>query len=160
VETIQGKYNAKGARLGLSLARFKVNESHSAKRGFTLIEVLLAVAVLSLGLIAIVGSFGRSLDAMGSAVSAVEATAVLEETLWRVKADPETYLRQGEGSVEGFGDQVRWKVESRPDPFGMQLGDPLQHVWVSVGWDEGGSRRSVGASTLVWTPTVSSGEGG
>jgi general secretion pathway protein I len=130
------------------------------RRGFTLIEVLLAVAVLSLGLIAIVGSFGRSLDAMGSAVSAVEATAALEETLWRVKADPEAYLRKGEGSVDGYSDQVRWKVESRPEPHGMQRGDPLQHVWVSVGWNEGGSRRSVGASTLVWLPAVSVGEGG
>ena len=160
VQTTHGDNNVGGMRRGFVPERFETRKRHSARRGFTLIEVLLAVAVLSLGLVAVVGSFGRSLDAMGTAVSAVEATGALEEMLWRVKADPETYLRQGAGSVEGYGDQVRWKIESRPDPHGMQRGDPLHHVWVSVDWSEGGSRRSVGASTLVWLPAVSSGEGG
>jgi general secretion pathway protein I len=128
------------------------------ERGFTLIEVLLAVAVMSVGLVAVVGSFGSSLDAMGTAVSACHATAALEETIWKVKADPYGYLKRGEGEVGGYGGAMRWKVEERPLPRGIERGDPLLHVWVSVAWREEGRRRSIGASTLVWSPPLPGGE--
>jgi prepilin-type N-terminal cleavage/methylation domain-containing protein len=121
-------------------------------RGFTLIEVLLAVAVMSVGLVAVVGSFGSSLDGLDTAVSASEATYALEETIWRVKADPYGYLKRGEGEVEGYSGAFRWKVEERRLPQGLERGDPLLHVWVSVEWRAEGGHRSIGASTLVWSP--------
>ena len=126
----------------------------TCRRGFTLVEVLVAVAVLSIGLVAVVGSYSRSLDAMGTAVSAADATAALEEVIWLVKASPEKYLRQGEGHVQGYGGGLYWKVESRPEPQGVRRGDPLQHVWISVRWREGETWRSIGASTLLWSPTA------
>jgi general secretion pathway protein I len=132
----------------------RLNLPRSCRSGFTLVEVLVAVAVLSIGLVAVVGSYNRSLSAMGTAVSAAEATAALEETMWLVKGDPEKYLREGEGPVGGRGGNLYWKVERRPQPQGLSLGDPLQHVWVGVRWREGGTWRSIGASTLVWSPTA------
>jgi len=56
--------------------------SKSKNKGFTLLEVMLAVAVLSLGLVMVVRSFATSLRAIKISHNFLVANLLLEERIW------------------------------------------------------------------------------
>jgi len=129
----------------------------SARRrsaGFTLIEVLVALAIVGLALGAAAATFGNSLTAHETAADAEAALAVAEEQLALAAASP----RPG-NAVGTFAGRFAWRTTIAPyDDGGNKAADPphslpvLYRVAVSVAWRDGRRSREVALSTLRLGP--------
>ena len=77
-------------------------------RGFTLVEVLVAIVVLEVGLLGVVGTLVLAAENMRRAVSLERAVAEAERVYDSLAGDPST--GSGEGSVPGG--RLRWSVSA------------------------------------------------
>jgi len=118
--------------------------------GFTLIEVLVALAIVGLALGAIAGVFGNGLAGHETAADAENALALAEERLALAGTTP----RPGSSSGDFAGRFVWGTTVSPYEDEGAKAGDTtatrptLYRVAVSVAWHDGHRRREVSLSTL------------
>ena len=128
----------------------------SARRrsaGFTLVEVLVALAIVGLALGAVAATFGNSLTAHETAADAEAALAVAEEQLALAAASPRPGITRGT-----FAGRFAWQTNIAPYDDGDKAADPthllpvLYRVGVSVAWRDGRRGREVALSTLRLGP--------
>ncbi|HVS09891.1 MAG TPA: prepilin-type N-terminal cleavage/methylation domain-containing protein [Planctomycetota bacterium] len=142
-------------------------ESVRARRaGFTIVEVVMAMALLLLGMTSILGllSFGVALSRTAalrtSAASAVEAVvADLEEHLFPLVTDPQTgdqvagepsdVLERPLPGQAGILYSARVTADPSPDRTGADRGPRVYRVDVVMSWSSGGSRRTKSFTTLL-----------
>ena len=124
--------------------------------GFTLIEVLVALAIIGLALGAVAGVFGVGLTAHETISAAETALAVAEEQLTLAAATPRP------GAANGvFANRFAWQTTVAPytDPEAKAADaptamPPLYRIAVSVAWSDSGHTREVSLSTLrLGTPS-------
>lgn len=110
------------------------------QRGFTLLEVLIAIAILAISLSAIFGSQAQSLSLATEAQFNIYAATLAKAKLAEYESGI-TPLENGDGD---FGDDFpgyTWKVEVQEAdlqdilPSLADLGDPLQRLDITVSWD-------------------------
>jgi general secretion pathway protein I len=118
--------------------------------GFTLVEVLVALAIVGLALAAVAGVLGNGLTAHETVSGAEEALAVAEEQLTLAG----TALRPGTASGTYAG-QFAWQTTVAPYADATdKTADvptslpPLYRIAVSVAWRDGWRSREVALSTL------------
>jgi prepilin-type N-terminal cleavage/methylation domain-containing protein len=99
------------------------------RRGFTLLEAMVALVILGLVVLGYLELFGTTVRAAGGAESWSQAVAYAEDGMERVKLDPEDAVSRG-GEVLPGGFERR--VQSQPWRNG------LQHVTVVVMLPGGG----------------------
>ncbi len=106
-------------------------------RGFTLIEVLVAFAILAFTLAAAYGVFADASRAVASGERYGVALALAETRLAEVDAATADDVWDSEGE---FGGAYRWRVETRALPDGPAENVQLVPVAVSVTvtWESGG----------------------
>ncbi len=114
-------------------------------RGFTLLEVLIAFAILAIALGAILQSFSQGLRTMSQAERYVQATLLAESKLAEVGAS--IPLEEGEYSGEG-GEDYAWRVDIRPYEDDADRIDDLDvirlyRVEVEISWEGGVPARIV-----------------
>jgi general secretion pathway protein I len=124
--------------------------SRKREAGFTLIEVLVAVAIIGLALGAMAGVFGQGLAGHETASEAEAALAVAEEQLALADTTPHP------GAASGvFANRYAWQTIVAPYQDGdSKTADaptslpPLYRVAVSVAWHDGRRTHEVSLSTL------------
>jgi general secretion pathway protein I len=119
---------------------------HSAKRGFTLIEVLVAIAILGLGLTAILAAQGGTFTSVSHAKNLSQATGLGRCKMSEVEADltkngfTENDINES-GACCDHSDAIRmtcsWRVEKPvfPEP---KLGELNLDTKLDLGADSGG----------------------
>jgi len=115
-----------------------VAEFRGRDRGFTLIEVLVAFAILAFTLAAAYGVFSDSVRAVASGERHGVALALAESRLAEIDAMPLDEAWDNEGD---FNDIYRWSVETRSLPGTMReanAGFEPVLVSVTVTWEHGG----------------------
>ena len=125
-----------------------------ARRGFTLVEVLVAFAIVGLSLAVIARIFSTGVQSSRAADAATVATLLAESSLASIGI--ETPLREGEdsGALDGG---FRWRSTVQrfesDTAEGIAPADVrLYEVSVTVSWNESESERSVSLSTLRLAP--------
>lgn len=119
----------------------------SSKSGFTLLEVVLALAILAAGLLAVIDLFAGSLRlSEGSrdvSAAQVYASQRMEEAL--LAPNPVPGVEHG-----AFGEKYRWETRTTEEP--VEEGIPFRemHIRVFVRWDDGAAERSVDLSARRW----------
>ena len=122
------------------------------EQGFTLLEVLMAVMILSLAVPAILYQFSVGMEAGSRARDATEAVLHAKEKIEELKAFVE---EDGGGGSGNFDDGYTW--QARVEPYEVpekEAGEndvlefELLQLTVTVGWDAGGQRRQLELSTL------------
>ncbi len=109
---------------------------HRDEAGFTLMETLVAFAIFSLAIVAILQSFSASSRAQVRAQASIESG----ELLARVMASAEARL-DGPGEVQGEEGGLRWHLSIAP------AGNDLLAITAQV---EDGFGRNQSASTIRW----------
>ena len=120
-------------------------------RGFSLLEVLVAFAILALALGVLLQIFANSLRAVSSSEEYTHATLLAESKLATVGRE----IPLEEGETEGeFDDKYRWRVNIQPYQWEEDgeivenLAADIFQVNVEVYWGEQPRQRSVPLTTL------------
>jgi general secretion pathway protein I len=122
--------------------------------GFTLIEALVALALVGLALGAVAGVFGNGLRGHETAADAETALALAEERLALAASSP----HPGAGSGN-FAGRFAWQTVVAPYDDGAagklaDAGPQLYRIAVSVAWRDGHRSREVALSTLRLRPAA------
>jgi len=117
------------------------------ERGFTLLEVIVAMALFAAGIVAISRLFTGSLRLSGGArdasAAAIYARQRMEEAL--LAPNPAEGVEQGD-----FGGGYRWKLEtSFVPPVEEKPYDEIRYR-VTVTWDDGGEERATELTAERW----------
>lgn len=121
------------------------------ERGFTLVEALIAFAILSLTLVALYGAFGTSITGLARSRGVDEAVLIAQSRLAELAAAkqlPPVF----EGAVEGS--IYRWRIELVPDSAPEppeQAAAPLrpQKIKLVVDWPENDRRRHIAVEQIL-----------
>ena len=144
--------NSRPALIQGSLPRFRPlpeRAGQSGRRGFTLLEVLVALAILSVVLIALHQAFSANIYLTGFNRSLWRAIVHSHNELQQVERLPAPSIAVSEGDFEEehpmFG--YHWKrevVDDSPIP-----GVRLRKIKLEISWVEGTSTRSYRSETYV-----------
>lgn len=115
------------------------------ERGVTLLELLVAFAIMALALGMLYRAMGGSARSAGDVERYQRAIVVAESILSLRDAVPEQGWQQA-GETAGF----RWRVNSRPFATGLEGPSipPLHEVAIVVSWSDGTNQRNFELSTL------------
>ncbi len=124
------------------------SESRNGEAGFTLVEIVAALAILALSLSALLGVLSDGIARSGQAKEHAQAGSLAQSLLARVGT--EIPIRQGTTTGE-FPEGYRWRLQIEP------YGDAADHrawplaaysVSAHVTWGSGAPERSVALTTL------------
>ena len=126
----------------------------TGERGFTIVEALVAFAILATMLVALYGAIGTSLNGLARSARYEEAILLAEGRLAELTA-----LRvlppTREGTIEGSS--YRWHVEAvepaKQEPPELTLSPfRAQKIKLTISWEENGSARKivVERQLLLW----------
>jgi general secretion pathway protein I len=117
--------------------------------GFTLIEVLVALAIVAIAFVAALGVFTGGLSRLGHDHNVQYALLIAQSELARVGQDIALQDREIDGGgIDDQGDDgFSWRIAITP--YGGGAGALFGHrVVVTVGWSEGWQKREVRLETV------------
>ena len=114
--------------------------------GFTLLEVLIALAILSVALATLLGIFSQGLSRVRDMREAVAARSLAQSLL----AEQGTVGPLVIGDSSGQTDSLTWRIVAVPEGNTDGSGPRLALLTVDVSWN--GGKRSLSLSTLRLLP--------
>jgi general secretion pathway protein I len=129
-----------------------MNKCRDQSAGFTLIEVLVSLAILSISMAVLLNIFSDSLDRTRRAESEMAAGSLVQSLL--AEAGVSKSLRIGDETGE-YNNGFRWRLHV--EPFGSEedaraWSVSAVRVTASVMWDDGGPAQSKSLTTLRLVP--------
>ena len=136
--------------------------SFDNSRGFTLLEVLIAIAILALALPILLGLRNWDLDLQSRAADITAATLLAQEKL--MEAEMSLVYPIGEttgdfrnpplgyqalGDISERADKYRWKRIITTTPL-----NAVREVKIQILWQQGNNEEVLEASTYVFAPTT------
>ena len=117
------------------------------EKGFTLLEVIVAMALFAAGIVAISRLFTGSLRLSGGARDASAASIYARQRMEEALLVPNPV----EGAEQGpFGDKYRWEVATSFVPQEEEKPYDEIQLRVTVRWDDGVDGRAVDLSATRW----------
>ena len=123
-----------------------LHRSADDKHGFTLIEIVVALAILSLALPTLLRSFTEA--AKGQALAENRTTALYLLKFRMAEIELEGYPDIGEEDGE-FGDNSRFRWHSDVQDVESEEIEGMRRVTVTVTWQERGKERSISMNTYL-----------
>jgi len=127
------------SRQGGPILHYSITPSlhHSKPRGFTLLEVMIAVTIIAIVLVAVFGSQSQSLSLANEAKFSTTAALLAQKKMAEVEAEDSLDLFAASGD---FGDdfpQYNWEVAVSDIPMsGVEGLDYLKQIDVTVRWGD------------------------
>jgi prepilin-type N-terminal cleavage/methylation domain-containing protein len=113
------------------------NPKHKAHSGFTLIEILITVAILAFGLVAIYEGLFIAMDTFGLYLHYMETPAWMNEQLWAAqdKLISTQALADGEqsGILRRKGKAYQWTMQTAS----IDSNNKLYRIHLALSWQEG-----------------------
>ena len=122
----------------------------SQKKGFTLVELLIAIVLIVTGLVTLMGVMSVAIGADANLEYRLTALNLANEKIEQLKDVAFGSIAAGTetGSSMGF-DWLGQRVVSINEPYGPNL---LKEVTVTVEWAEKGSTQSIAVDTFIANP--------
>ena len=129
------------------VTRGRTQRPRLATAGFTLLEVLVALAIFAAGVLAIIDLFSGSLrlseGARDVSAAQVYASQRMEEAL--LAPNPEPGVESGE-----FGEKYRWETRTSWEIPEEESSFREVRIRVTIRWDDGAQERSVDLAASRW----------
>jgi prepilin-type N-terminal cleavage/methylation domain-containing protein len=123
------------------------------KKGFTLVEVLVAVSILSLGAVFIYQGNMMALDVYGRYVRRLSAQNWAEEKIWQAKEEilgkPFAPIGETSGVFTARGRDYRWQLSVEASEL-----DEFYSIALEISWKEGSRDMSMERFSFVRKPTM------
>lgn len=134
------------AQFGPWLRRERCRSASAREAGFTLVEVIVALAILSASLSVLLGMISGGLLRTSGAERMIEAGSLTQSLLAEIGTDYPVMAGEHLGE---FADGYHWHLEIQPIGGRRQEGTiGLYQVSAEVEWEEGIERRSFRLNTL------------
>lgn len=124
------------------------------KKGFTLIEVMVATAILSMGVLMVYESLMISLDAHGYCFHYLNVAPLMDEKIWDVQDKLSRFGEPYSGDTSGTwsvkGKDIAWglKYSSIQKNIQAEYREHLYQIMLDLSWQEG--RRSANLSRAAY----------
>ena len=139
-------------QFGIRNSEFGISVFHSAFRiphsAFSLVELLISLAILSVGLVGAMRVFPMGLRASVRAERHSRATLAAQRTIESLKLEPWEALADGETTAEEDGFDVTTRI-TQPDPEGLVDASRLKAIEVRVQFVQDGRPRTLTFLTYV-----------
>jgi len=139
---------SKGDPSGTGVRRFRIENSFST--GFTLLEVLVAIALLGIAVTMVLQLFSADLRAIAASEDYISAAAKAEAKMMEV-LDNDTLTESSTSEITNDGYRLNVSVASivseRTEPLPVALMD----ISVTVYWTKGANERSLSLRTMKLT---------
>jgi general secretion pathway protein I len=119
-------------------------------RGFTLIEVVIAFAILGMSLTALYGAFEISLRRAHRDACMTEATLIAQSLIARAGSELSPAGSPHRAGWQGYQTELTEQI-TRPARQ-AERGSQLMRATATVSWNEGGKDRQIRISTLKLLP--------
>ena len=118
----------------------------TVSRGFSLLEVLVALSIMAFSLAALYHAAGGGARGVGESEARTRALALASSLL-----DAHATVPPGGTEESGEDAGLRWRLSTRPHPTGREAapGWPLYRVEAVVSWGEGAAAREVRLASLL-----------
>jgi type II secretion system protein I len=114
-----------------------LQQKHESKRdkGFTLLEVIIAVAIMGASMAILLGSVNRNLVVASKSKNQSIAYSLAQQKIGEIELQGYPQVGQDQGTFEEFPG-FNWYVNVLPYDI-EQLGTEIRIVMVDIAWDEG-----------------------
>lgn len=113
--------------------------------GFTIVEALVAFAILSVVLMSLYGASGTALHSVGRAQNVDEALLLARSKLAEIAAKGTVVSETSGGAFAGT--DKRWKLDAKDIDPQDEGALRLQEIHLEIMWQEDGSDRSLAVAT-------------
>ncbi|MDD5505344.1 MAG: prepilin-type N-terminal cleavage/methylation domain-containing protein [Candidatus Omnitrophica bacterium] len=121
-------------------------------RGFTLIEIMISIAILSLGLIFVLQGLTHCLSILRISQNNLEASLLAEDKMAEleiaIKQEPDKLSKDTSGESRSGNIEFKWEIRLSPD----QEYEELNEVKAAVYWREGRRTGSSVFNTYLMVP--------
>ncbi len=155
-------------KMGFKLEKLKVR----TKKGFTLLEVMVAVAILSLGLIITIQSFSISLRIVNTSLNLSKATLLAQRKLSEIELEGSSFESLNSGDFGENYPDFGWETDITPVELeelltetgledmpvfheksftetGLEDMPSLYQIAITIFWQERGKRRDLTFTTYL-----------
>lgn len=120
------------------------------RAAFTLLEIIIALAVMSIGLFGAIRVFPLGLRASVRAEQSSRATMLAQRAMEELKLAPWNQLHPGETVQDLEGFQLTTAIQT-PAVNGLVNAAQLKTILITVRWQENQRPRSLAFTTYVWS---------
>src|SRR5262245_60312411 len=117
----------------------------AASKGFTLLEVMIAIGILGIAMVMLIGLRNREIDLNSYARDLTNASILAESkiTEWELKNFPDP--QEAAGDFDETNPEFKWRVIVSPTPF-----DDLRELKVIVTWKRGSRDEALDLTTYLF----------
>jgi general secretion pathway protein I len=136
----------------MTITSKRKRRAKTTSRGFTLLEVMIAISILAIAMVVILGLRNRAIDLNGYARGLTTASLLAESKMseWELKGFPDPGETTGDFGKDN--PDFNWRVTVTPTPF-----DDLRELKVTVTWKRGVRDETLDLTTYLFQPLLSSG---
>jgi general secretion pathway protein I len=136
----------------MTITSKRKRRARTIPKGFTLLEVMIAIGILAIAMVMVLGLRNRAIDLNGYARDLTTASILAEAKIseWELKGFPDS-----QETIGDFGDlnpDFKWRVIVAPTPF-----DDLRELTVTVTWKRGIRDETLDVTTYLFQPLLTGG---